>query len=95
LRIDTPGLDLRKKKFELAVPDQRVTSNEGDVQGFVLVDQSEYSRDQFIPLEVRELTELDGTAQVSRIEGIASGTPQGTFFGEFDRQQGGTAGENG
>ena len=43
LGVDAAAFDLGQEEFELAITDERVASYEGDVEGFVLVDEGEDS----------------------------------------------------
>ena len=62
-----------RRSSSFAVTDEGVAAYEGDVEGFVVVDEGENFFYEFVPFEVGELTELGFAAEVSRIEGIASG----------------------
>ena len=64
------------------------------MQGLFFVEEVEYSLDEFIAFEVRELAKLGSSAEVGRIECVATGAAQRAFFGDFDRQGGSAAGEN-
>ncbi len=50
----------------------------------MFIDKGKDAIDEFLTLEIRELAELGSAAEMSGIEGIASGTTQRTFFGDFD-----------
>ena len=78
------GLELGKQGFQLAIAHQRIAANQRDVQGLVLVDERENSAHQFVTFEVGELAKLHARAEVRGVEGVAAGTAQGAFLGDFD-----------
>jgi len=47
--VDAPLFDLRKQLLQLAVTNQRIAADEGDVEGrFVLVEQGKDARDELV-----------------------------------------------
>jgi len=61
LSMNTSGFDLRNHLLEFAIPDERVSTNERDVQRFELIQQSEDLTDQLIAFVIRQLTK-DGAS---------------------------------
>jgi hypothetical protein len=92
--VDAAGIDQGNELIEFAVADERIAADDGDVEGFVVVDESQGFRYQFVTSEVGELAELRFAAEVCGIEGIAAGATQGAFFGDFDGEIGGVAGQD-
>jgi hypothetical protein len=88
------ALDLGQKKFELAVANEGVASDEGDVEWLVVVDDGEHFCDQLLSFEVGELTEFGLASEVGRVEGIATGAAERAFFGDFNRERGDTTGKD-
>jgi hypothetical protein len=89
LNKNIAAVELRKDRFELAITDEGVSADEGDVEGLVLVDDAEDVFDEGVFLIVGQLAKGDGaiSSEVGRIVGVASGTAKWTFPGEFDGQR--------
>jgi hypothetical protein len=89
LNENIAAVELREDRFELAITDEGVSADEGDVEGLVLVDDAEDVFDEGVFLIVGQLAKGDGaiSSEVGRIVGVASGTAKRTFPGEFDGQR--------
>jgi hypothetical protein len=87
LDVNSATVKLGDDEFELAMPDQGVASDEGDMKRPVLIDNLEDVANQLIVLVVGKLTESDASpgAEVSGIVGVAARAAQGAFTGNFDR----------
>jgi len=86
LGVDSAALELRQDGFEFPIADHRVAADEGDVEGLMLIDYTQYVPDQSVILVVRQLAQGDVAAasEVGRIVGIASRTAEGALTREFD-----------
>ncbi len=87
LDVNAAAVELRQDRFELSVADQRVAADEGDVERLMFVDYAEDVFDQRVFFIVRQLAQGDVAvaSEMGGIEGVASGTAEGTFAGELDR----------
>ena len=52
LDVNAATVELGQEGFELAISDEGVAADEGDVERFVLIDQCEHFLDQLFPFEV-------------------------------------------
>ena len=84
LGVDTAALDLWQEQIEFAIANERIATDQGDMERTMLVDQGEHSPHQFVAFKVRELAKLGWTAKMSLVEGVASGAAQGAFLGDLD-----------
>ncbi len=94
LGVDAAGFDLGDELLELAIADHGVAADEGDVQGLVLIEESENAGDELVAFVVGKLAQLSAAAEVGGVEGVAAGTAQGALFGDFDGDGRGAAGED-
>ena len=81
--MDTPALDFGKKLVELAMAYKGVSSNERDVERFVLVDHRENVPHEFVAPVVGQLAQLDVAAEVSDVEGVAAWAAERALLGNF------------
>jgi len=88
LNMDAPRDQQRHHCLDLAVPHQRVASDEGEVQRTDAVNDLEYPIDECLPLVVAKTSQGGTTAQVSVIVRIATGTPERAFSSDLDRERG-------
>src|SRR6202022_1912380 len=70
------------------IPDQRFAADDGDVKRTVLADQRENALDQFLSLEIADLTQRSFAAEMVVAVRIAARTLERTFAGDLDRQSG-------
>ena len=77
-------LELGQHHLKLAITNQRVSTDDGQVERLVLVDQREQVRDELIALIVGELTQLGRATQMRGVKGIASGATQRAFLRDLD-----------
>ena len=79
LGVDTAAVDLRQQRVELAVTDQRIAADEGNVHGLVLVDEGEHARDQLSPRKSERsrswMLRRDAPRRRRSTQGSARGTP--------------------
>ncbi len=90
LHVDTAIDKLGKQHFEFAIADERVSADDRQMERLVLVDQLEHAVDQLLSFEIREAAQVGG-AEMRVFVGVASGTAQRAFFGDFQRKAGNTA----
>jgi hypothetical protein len=64
------------------------------VKGLEFINDGQHAANELITFEVGYLAEDGCAAQMSWIEGIASGATQGAFFGYFYGNRWGTAGQD-
>jgi hypothetical protein len=65
-------LYLRQEQFKFAMSNKGIPAHQGNVEGFALIDQGQHLRNQILSSEIRELTELCCTTQVSGVESVAA-----------------------
>jgi hypothetical protein len=87
LDVNAATVELGQEGFELAISDEGVAADEGDVERLMLVDYAEDIFDECVFFVIRQLAKGDVAfaAEVGWIEGVASGTAEGTFTGDLDR----------
>jgi len=87
LGMNAAAVEFGQYCFEFAIPDEGVTADEGDMERFMLVDYAENVFDECVFFIVRQLAKRNVVfpSEMGRIEGIATGTAEGTFAGDFDR----------
>ena len=74
----------RQQRPELSVADQRLSTDDRQVQGPMLVDQTEHPVDQFLALEIAQLAEVDLAAEMLVAVRIAAGAAQRTLARDLD-----------
>jgi hypothetical protein len=84
-----------QEQLKLAMPNQRITAYERYMEWFAFIDQSKHSHHQLLSLEVGELTQLNRTSEMRRVEGVASRTAERTFLCDLNRKRRCSAGQNG
>jgi hypothetical protein len=84
LNVDVASVDLGEEHLQLAVTNEWVSSDEGDMQRLLSIDNGEDVPDEVVSLEIRELAKLGFAAEMSGIEGVAAGTTKWALFGDFD-----------
>jgi hypothetical protein len=94
LGVDSAALDLGQEQLQFTIANEGIATDQGDVERLELVDEGEDAGDQLFSAEVGELTEDGFAAQVGGVKGVAAGTAQGTFLGDFDGKRRGTARKN-
>ncbi len=87
LDMNAAAVELGQDRFELAIADEGVAADEGDVERLVLVDYAEDVFDQGVFLVVGQLAKGDVAvaSEMGWIVGVASGTAEGAFAGDLDR----------
>jgi hypothetical protein len=97
LDVDATFVEFGKDRFELAIADEGISADEGDMERLVLVNYAEDIFYESVFFIVGELAEGDGTvaSEVGRIEGITSGAAERAFPSEFDGQRRTPTQENG
>ena len=87
LGMNAAAVELGQDGFKFAISDEGVTADEGDMERFMLVDYAENVFDECVFFIVRQLAKgnVAFPAEMGRIEGIATGTAEGTFASDLDR----------
>jgi hypothetical protein len=83
-----------QKDIQLAIADQRITADNGEMQRAIFVHQSENIGYEGIAFVVRELPERKTFTRMTKLIGIAAGTTEWTFPGNFYRQRRASTAEN-
>ena len=76
--------ELGQHPLKLSITNQRVSTNDGQVDRLVHIDQREQVRDEPIALIVGELTQLGRATQMRGVKGIAPGATQRAFLRDLD-----------
>jgi hypothetical protein len=82
--IDQP----RDHQLEFTIPDERVASDNRQVQGLKPVDDFEDTVYELLPLAITKTSQSHPSSQVRVIIGIASGTTQRAFAGNLNGKRG-------
>jgi len=87
LGMNAATVELGQDGFKFAISDEGVTADEGDMERFMLVDYAENIFDECVFFIVRQLAKgnVAFPSEMGRIEGIATGTAEGTFASDLDR----------
>ena len=83
LRMDVAAIEFREELLKLAVANEGIAADEGEVERPVLVDDGEYAGDKLIATEVSEIAQAGGSPEVGIVEGVAARAAQGAFAGDF------------
>ena len=94
LRVDPAGDHQRKQGVQLLVPDQRLAADDGDVERTMVVDQTHHAVHESLAFEVPNLAQRHLAAEMVLAVGIAAGTVQRAFTGDFNRERRHISGEN-
>jgi hypothetical protein len=85
--VGAAGAEDGENAAQFTMADERLASDERDVHGIVALDQLEDAADQIVAAEVGKIAELGCAGEVRITIGIASGTAQGAFASNFDREK--------
>jgi hypothetical protein len=66
--------NLRDQSFELAITDERVAADDGEVQGFFAIYYFQDAIDEGLTFAIVEIAEGLGAAEVRGVKGVATGT---------------------
>ena len=94
LHVHAHGGELWQQRLELAEPHERLAADDRQMQRPMASDDVEDAVDQFLSLEVRELTQDDVAAEVLIAVGVAARAPQRALARDLDRQVGPIARED-
>src|SRR5262245_60144675 len=73
--------------FQLAIAYERLATDDRDVQRLVLINQAQHPINEFLPLEVANLTQGDLAAEMVVAVRIAPRTAQRALASDFDRER--------
>src|SRR5262245_15226134 len=86
LDIQSHLRESRQDLSEFPVADEWFAAYDRDVKRPMRLDQREKAIDKFLAFEVADLTERHIAAEVVIAVGVTTGTPEGAFAGDLDRQ---------
>src|ERR1700736_6481085 len=93
--MNTALLELREEHLQLAVAHQGVAAHQGEVDGLLAIDNGEDAADQVVAFVIGQLAQVHPAGpQMFRLVRVTTGTTQGAFAGDFDRERWLLAGEN-
>ena len=84
LRVYASFGHLRQNLVEFPVPDQRLASDDRDMQRPEAIDEREESRDQLVALVIGQPSEGDVAAEVLIAVGVATRASQRALLGDLD-----------
>ena len=88
LRVNAFVGESRQNLIQLAVAHERLAANDRDVNGTMLLDQLEESRDELVALVIADLSQRDAAAEVVVTVRVTAGAAQGTFPSDLNRERG-------
>jgi hypothetical protein len=74
---------LRQQDLEFAVPDERVASDNRQMERAMLIHHVEHAGDQFLSFEIGQAAQVRGP-EMGVFVGVAPGTTQRAFFRNFN-----------
>jgi hypothetical protein len=97
LGVDATPLEFRDDCFQFTEANERISSDDGDVEGLKFVDGLKDVSDKLVILEVRQLTEcgVSVSAEMGGVVGVTAGTAERALAGNFNGKRWALAQENG
>ena len=88
LHVEAAGEQLGDESFQLAITDQRIAADDGQMQRLEAIDDFENSINQDLALAIVEVAQGFAAAEVSVVESVAAGAAQRALAGDFDGEGG-------
>jgi hypothetical protein len=92
--VDTTVYEERDEGFELTVTNQRISSDQGEVERLEPIDHVEHPANQRVPLAIGQFLQGHAAAQVGGFVRVAARAMQRAFASDFDGKRGPAAPEN-
>jgi hypothetical protein len=78
-------LELRKEHFQLAITHQRITADNGEMNGTLAINDRQEPANEVVAFVVGQLAEIDACgSQMLGLIRVASRAAQGALTGDFD-----------
>jgi hypothetical protein len=77
--MDAALREQRQDGHQLAIPDERFTANDGDVERAMLIGQCHDAVDELLTFEIADLAQCDVAAEMIVAVGVTTGTTQRAF----------------